>query len=47
MLSYFIIGAILIIPIIGVFLIAMTLCTDFFENIIKRKDEKEYYKYRD
>ena len=47
MLSYFIIGVILIIPIIGLVLIAMALCTDFFENIIKRKDEKEYYKYRD
>ena len=52
MLSYFIIGVIIIIPCIGLILIAMALCTNFFEDIIKRKDEKkyideQYYKYRD
>ena len=42
MLSYFIIGVIIIIPCIGLILIAMALGTDY-----RSKDEKEYWKYKE
>ena len=42
MLSYFIIGATIIIPFIGLIMIARTLGTDY-----KYRDETEYWKYKE